>query len=71
MASFNFDPSVSGYAITMKEFCGQNGPITTLCTGIVVFNNEGKLLLVQRASDEAAFPNIWVCILHDTLSVRY
>lgn len=42
------------------EFLRQRSQYDVLCTGIVVFNKNGKLLLVQRAADEKAFPDMWV-----------
>jgi isopentenyldiphosphate isomerase len=43
-----------------KEYIRLNPEYNVLCIGIVVFNPEGKLLLVQRAADEKAFPDCWV-----------
>ncbi|KAF2125042.1 hypothetical protein P153DRAFT_370362 [Dothidotthia symphoricarpi CBS 119687] len=57
--SFDYDPSLQEYAVHEKEFLRQHPRYSVLCTGIVVFHENGKLLLVQRAADEKAFPNAW------------
>ncbi|KAF2180577.1 hypothetical protein K469DRAFT_639535 [Zopfia rhizophila CBS 207.26] len=56
---FECPSSLNEYLIPEKEFYIQNPHYNMLCTGAVVFNSEGKLLLIQRASDEKAFPNCW------------
>lgn len=57
---FEYAPELQEYMVSEKEFLRQNPQYNVLVTGIAVFNNEGKLLLVQRAADEKAFPNCWV-----------
>lgn len=59
-APFEYPPSLQKYMVTDKEFLQQNPQLDILCSGAVVFNNEGKMLLVQRAKEEHAFPNFWV-----------
>lgn len=43
-----------------KDYLDRHDDVHIICTGAVVFNKEGKLLLVQRAKEEKAFPNVWV-----------
>ena len=57
----DYPPSLAEYAVTEQEFLRRHPEFDILCTGVVVFNKEGKLLLVQRAAEEKAFPNFWVC----------
>ncbi|EOA84028.1 uncharacterized protein SETTUDRAFT_164342 [Exserohilum turcica Et28A] len=47
------------FAVSEAEYLGQHAEYHVLVTGAAVFNKEGKLLLVQRAADETAFPNYW------------
>lgn len=58
--SFDIPSSLQEYAISEKEYIDQHEGVHIICTGAVVFNKEGKLLLVQRAKDEKAFPDAWV-----------
>ncbi|KAL5428204.1 hypothetical protein PMIN04_000883 [Paraphaeosphaeria minitans] len=60
VASFDYDPSLQKYKVTEKEYLEQNPDVNAVCTGIVVFNEKGELLLVKRASSETAFPDFWV-----------
>jgi hypothetical protein len=57
---FHYPPSLQEYAVTAEEYLDQHSEYHVLCTGVVVFDKTGKLLLVQRAADEKAFPNLWV-----------
>ncbi|KAF7451209.1 hypothetical protein A1F99_029860 [Pyrenophora tritici-repentis] len=57
--SFDYQSSLEEYAIPAKEFLRQHPEYHVLATGAIVFNQQGKLLLVQRAADERAFPNYW------------
>lgn len=57
---FEYPSSLEEYMITEKQFYQRNPLYTKLATGAVVFNSDGKLLLVQRAASEKAFPNAWV-----------
>lgn len=61
MPTFNYPTSLEKYAVNAAEYLRQHPEYDVLCTGVVVFN-EGKLLLVQRAADEKAFPNMWVSL---------
>ena len=56
----SYDDSLEEYAVTAKDYLRQHPEYDVLCTGVAVFNKEGKLLLVQRAADERAFPDFWV-----------
>ena len=58
---FEYPSSLEKYVITEEEYFKQNPQYQLVCTGAVIFNTEGKMLLVQRAKDEKAFPNLWVC----------
>lgn len=60
-APFEYPPSLKEYMITEETYLKQNPEYLKVATGAVVFNNEGKILLVQRAKEEKAFPNLWVC----------
>ncbi|KAF2850459.1 hypothetical protein T440DRAFT_468444 [Plenodomus tracheiphilus IPT5] len=57
--SLQFGPDLQEYAVPDQEFLRQHPEYDILCTGVAVFNEEGKLLLVRRAKDELAFPNAW------------
>lgn len=57
---FEFPSSLQEYAVNAAEYLRQHPEYDVMCTGVVVFNQDGKLLLVQRAADEKAFPNMWV-----------
>jgi isopentenyldiphosphate isomerase len=46
--------------VTESEFLAQNAQYNILCTGAVIFDGKGKMLLVRRAATEKAFPNFWV-----------
>jgi isopentenyldiphosphate isomerase len=59
---FDYPSSLQEYAVTAAEYLRQHQEYNVLCTGIVVFDKDGKLLLVQRAADEKAFPDMWVSI---------
>ncbi|ORY03665.1 NUDIX hydrolase domain-like protein [Clohesyomyces aquaticus] len=56
---FEYPSSLQDYMINEKEFYLQNPQIAKLATGAVVFNSEGKILIVQRAANEKAFPDCW------------
>jgi hypothetical protein len=60
--SFSYPPSLQEYSVTEHEYLRQHPDIVCVCTGAVVFNQEGKMLLVQRAKEESAFPNLWVSL---------
>ncbi|EFQ85492.1 hypothetical protein PTT_19555 [Pyrenophora teres f. teres 0-1] len=57
--SFDYPSSLEAYAIPAEKFLDQHAEYDVLVTGAIVFNQHGKLLLVQRAADERAFPNYW------------
>jgi isopentenyldiphosphate isomerase len=59
---FDYPSSLQEYAVTAADYLRQHPDYNVLCTGIVVFDKDGKLLLVQRAADEKAFPDMWVRI---------
>ncbi|KAH9868896.1 hypothetical protein J1614_007971 [Plenodomus biglobosus] len=54
-----FGSDLQDYAISDKEFLAQHPEFDILCTGVAIFNSDGKLLLVQRAKNEHAFPDAW------------
>ncbi|KAF2824525.1 hypothetical protein CC86DRAFT_468621 [Ophiobolus disseminans] len=56
---FDYPASLQEFAVNDAEYLRQHPEYNVLCTGVIVFNKEGKLLLVQRAADEKAFPNLW------------
>lgn len=57
---FGYAHSLQEYAVSESEYLSQHHDVHIICTGAVVFNKAGQLLLVQRAKDEMAFPNAWV-----------
>ncbi|KAF1361215.1 hypothetical protein EJ07DRAFT_164777 [Lizonia empirigonia] len=59
LSPFDYATSLEQYAIPEGEYLSQHQDVHIICTGAVVFNKEGKLLLVQRAKEEKAFPNVW------------
>jgi hypothetical protein len=59
---FDWAASLRQYAISEGEYLSQHQDVHIICTGAVVFNHEGRLLLVQRAKDEKAFPDAWVSL---------
>jgi isopentenyldiphosphate isomerase len=65
---FSYEPTLQEYAVNDREYLRRHPEYDVLCTGVVVFDKDGKLLLVQRAADEKAFPNMWVSSL-DVFSV--
>ncbi|KAL1862687.1 hypothetical protein VTK73DRAFT_6690 [Phialemonium thermophilum] len=59
-ASFDYDPCLSGFAISKKQWLhDHHSPLDGICTGAVVFDATGRrVLLVQRASHDS-MPNRW------------
>lgn len=57
-----YSADLQEFAISAPEYLSQHGQHDVLVTGAVVFDKEGKLLLVQRAADERAFPDCWVSL---------
>ncbi|XPT00296.1 hypothetical protein M3J09_009452 [Ascochyta lentis] len=56
---FDYPTSLQPYAVTEGEYLSEHQDVHIICTGAAVFNREGRLLLVQRAKDEKAFPDAW------------
>ncbi|KAF2275595.1 uncharacterized protein EI97DRAFT_419900 [Westerdykella ornata] len=56
---FVYAPSLQEYMVSAKEFFTRHPQYHMLVSGAVIFNREGKMLLVQRAKEEKAFPNFW------------
>jgi isopentenyldiphosphate isomerase len=67
VSSLDYPSFLQEYAVSEQEYIRQHPEYDLLVTGAVVFNKEGKLLLVQRAADEKAFPNFWVSSNSSTL----
>lgn len=59
---FEYDASLEEYTVSEKDYLQQHPEYDVICTGICVFNKEGKLLLVQRAKTEKAYPDFWVLL---------
>ncbi|KAH7072541.1 NUDIX hydrolase domain-like protein [Paraphoma chrysanthemicola] len=59
MGPLNHPSSLEEFAVPDKEYLSKHPEYDVLCTGVAVFDKNGKLLLVQRAADEKAFPNAW------------
>ncbi|KAF2748631.1 hypothetical protein M011DRAFT_400032 [Sporormia fimetaria CBS 119925] len=55
---FTYAASLQEYMIPESTYCQQHG-IHMLVCGAVVFDEQGRLLLVRRAEDEKAFPSLW------------
>jgi isopentenyldiphosphate isomerase len=70
VSSLDYPSSLQEYAVSEEDYIRQHAEYDLLVTGAVVFNKEGKLLLVQRAADEKAFPNLWVSSNVSTLRYR-
>ena len=60
MAPFDYDSSLEEFKVSEREYLQKHSEFTCVCTGIVVFNKQGELLLVKRAASERAFPDFWV-----------
>ena len=56
----DYPPDLQEYAVSEAEYLRKHHQYDVLVSGAIVFNKDGKLLLVQRAADEKAFPNYWV-----------
>ncbi|KAF2734595.1 hypothetical protein EJ04DRAFT_543552 [Polyplosphaeria fusca] len=56
---FEYPSALDKYMVNEEEFLKQNTQHQVLVIGACIFNSEGKLLLIQRAADEHAFPNFW------------
>jgi hypothetical protein len=59
---FGYPPALQEYTVSEKDFLVKNPQWNIICTGAVVFDSKGKMLLVQRAKEERAFPNCWVLL---------
>lgn len=57
---FECDVSLREYQVSAKDYLLEHTQYHVMCTGIAVFNEDNKLLLVQRAKTEKAFPECWV-----------
>ena len=57
-----YSADLQEFALSEAEYLRQHPEYSVLATGAVVFNKDGKLLLVQRAADERAFPDCWVSL---------
>lgn len=60
LAPFEYDPSLEKFKVSEREYLQEHPEFTAVCTGIVVFDQHGKMLLVKRAASEQAFPGFWV-----------
>ncbi|KAF1980197.1 hypothetical protein BU23DRAFT_585972 [Bimuria novae-zelandiae CBS 107.79] len=59
MAPFAYDASLEKFKVSEREYLQEHSDFTAVCTGIVIFNEKGELLLIKRAASERAFPNFW------------
>lgn len=57
-----YSADLQEFAIPAPAYLSQHPQHDVLVTGAVVFDKDGKLLLVQRAADERAFPDFWVSL---------
>jgi hypothetical protein len=60
LAPFDYDPSLEKFKVSEREYLQEHSEFIAVCTGIVVFDPKGKMLLVKRAASEQAFPDFWV-----------
>jgi hypothetical protein len=58
--SLAYSADLQEFAVSEAEYLRQHPQYDVLGSGAVVFDGNGKLLLVQRAADEKAFPGYWV-----------
>ncbi|KAF1834075.1 hypothetical protein BDW02DRAFT_354191 [Decorospora gaudefroyi] len=58
--TLDYSSSLREYMVSEKDYLSQHPEYDLVATGAIVFNKEGRLLLVQRAADEQAFPNLWI-----------
>lgn len=68
LAPFDYDASLEQYKVSEREYLREHPEFSAVCTGIVVFNEKGKLLLVKRATTERAFPDFWVSYSYHSLN---
>ncbi|KAG9192542.1 hypothetical protein G6011_11276 [Alternaria panax] len=57
MDTLDFPDFLQEFAVSEAAYLRQHPEYDCLVTGSVVFNEEGRLLLVQRAAEERAFPD--------------
>jgi isopentenyldiphosphate isomerase len=57
--TFDYPASLQEYMVSEQDYLQQHPEYARLCTGIVVYDKAGKMLLVQRAKTEKAFPGMW------------
>ncbi|KAI1326665.1 NUDIX hydrolase domain-like protein [Xylariaceae sp. FL0255] len=56
--AFAIDPSINKFSVTRKEHLAAHPDLDSICVGAFVFNDSGKLLLVQRAAHDS-MPLMW------------
>lgn len=57
--NFEFDSSLSAWNVPLQQWLKDHeSKLDGICVGIVVFNDKGRVLLIQRASHDS-LPNKW------------
>jgi 8-oxo-dGTP pyrophosphatase MutT (NUDIX family) len=56
--SFTYSPSLSPFAIPVKEYLKQHPEYDGIAAGALVFDNQDRLLILQRAAQDS-MPNLW------------
>ncbi|KAJ8105625.1 hypothetical protein OPT61_g10061 [Boeremia exigua] len=59
MPSFEYSSSLQQFAVPESDYLREHHDVDIICTGAVVFDSKGRLLLVQRAKEEKAYPDAW------------
>ncbi len=63
-STLTYHPSLNEYAVPDHVYVKQHQEYDILSTGVLVFNKDKKLLLVQRSASEKWNPNVWVREMH-------
>jgi isopentenyldiphosphate isomerase len=62
--NFEVPATLEQYMVNEETYLRDNPHHHVLVIGACIFNSEGRLLLIQRATDEPAFPGCWVRVIH-------
>ncbi|KAJ9150736.1 hypothetical protein NKR23_g3550 [Pleurostoma richardsiae] len=56
--SFTFDPSLAAFNVPLKTFLSSHEQYDAVATGALLFNADGRLLIIRRASHDS-MPDRW------------
>jgi 8-oxo-dGTP pyrophosphatase MutT (NUDIX family) len=56
--SYTFSPSLAPFAIPVKEYLALHPEFEAIAAGALVFDNQDRLLILQRAAGDS-MPNLW------------